>query len=113
MQVELRRFAGGARGRPGRAAGRRGHTDTMEEHVVAWASRPFDLDRAATFRPVLFTSSEVRSELLLAVHHSFSDGWSTTVLVRDLGELYRAALTGTAPDLPELTADYVDFAEWE
>ncbi|WP_344040830.1 non-ribosomal peptide synthetase/type I polyketide synthase [Saccharothrix xinjiangensis] len=85
----------------------------LDGAVLAAADEAPDLTRAGTFRATLFTASDRRSELLLAVHHSFSDGWSTTVLVRDLAELYRAEVAGRAPDLPDLTATYVDFTEWE
>jgi amino acid adenylation domain-containing protein len=87
--------------------------DEVTDAAHDWSARPYDLDAESTFRPVLFTVAADRAELLLAVHHSFSDGWSMTVLIRDLGELYRAALTGAEPVLPELTADYVDFTRWE
>ncbi|MFD7660846.1 AMP-binding protein, partial [Actinosynnema sp. NPDC059797] len=69
-----------------------------------------DLAGTGTFRATLFTVSDRRSELLLAVHHSFGDGWSMTVLLRDLAELYRAEVACRAPDLPGLTATYVDFS---
>jgi acyl carrier protein len=85
----------------------------LDAAVLDWATRPFDLDGEAGVRAVLFTVSAEVAELLVAVHHSLSDGWSTTVLIRDLGELYRAALTGGEPELPALTADYLDFAHWE
>ncbi|HEY0699892.1 MAG TPA: condensation domain-containing protein, partial [Micromonospora sp.] len=35
------------------------------------------------------------------------------ILVRDLGALYRAALTGEPDGLPTLTADFVDISRWE
>ncbi|MGK3208856.1 non-ribosomal peptide synthetase [Amycolatopsis sp. MEPSY49] len=38
--------------------------------------------------------------LLITVHHVVFDGWSRTLLLRELGLLYAAQLSGTAPDLP-------------
>ncbi len=85
----------------------------LEALVMAAASDAADITEAATFRAALFTIAERRAELLLTVHHAVSDGWSMGILIRDLGELYRAEVTGEAPQLSELTASYIDFAEWE
>ncbi|GAA3034674.1 type I polyketide synthase [Actinokineospora globicatena] len=79
----------------------------LDDAVLEWAGRPFDLDAEAAFRPVLFTIAPDRSELLWSMHHSFSDGWSLGVMISDLGALYR----GEA--LPELATDYLDFTNWE
>jgi natural product biosynthesis luciferase-like monooxygenase protein/amino acid adenylation domain-containing protein len=87
--------------------------DELDTAVLDRAVRPFDLDHEPAFRPVLFTVAPERAELLLAMHHGVSDGWSMDVLVRDLGELYRAAMTGAEPDLPDLPADYLGFTRWE
>ncbi|HEX6355808.1 condensation domain-containing protein [Actinophytocola sp.] len=87
--------------------------EDLEDALLDWSARPFDLDNESGFRPVLFTVTPTHAELLLAIHHAFSDGWSMGVLIRDLGELYRAEVTGTVPDLPPLPADYVEFTRWE
>ncbi|SES42437.1 hybrid non-ribosomal peptide synthetase/type I polyketide synthase [Actinokineospora terrae] len=86
---------------------------TLDDAVAEWAARGFDLDAEPAFRPVLFTVSPTVGELLLAMHHSFSDGWSMAVLIRDLGELYRGLVVGTSPVLREVTTDYLDFTLWE
>jgi hypothetical protein len=87
--------------------------DGLTDAVLDWSCRPFRLDHEPGFRAVLFTVASDRAELLLAMHHSQSDGWSMTVLITDLGELYRAARTATEPDLPDLPADYLEFVHWE
>ncbi|WP_410590416.1 non-ribosomal peptide synthetase [Amycolatopsis sp. lyj-23] len=38
--------------------------------------------------------------LLITVHHLVFDGWSRTLLLRELGALYTAEVTGAAADLP-------------
>ena len=85
----------------------------LDATVRTWAGRPFDLDAEPAFRVVLFSVAPDRAEFVLAMHHGLGDGWSMTVLVRDLAELYRAMATGTEPDLPALDADYLDFTRWE
>ncbi len=64
------------------------------ERVLAdQAGRPFDLVRGPLLRAALMRTAEDEHLLLLAVHHIVIDGWSLTVLVRDLFGLY-AVMTG-------------------
>ena len=91
--------------------------DSLDDLIRRAASRPFVLDTELGFRATLVRwtggDAEDRWELVLVMHHGISDGWSFSVLLRDLGELYRAAITGDNAGLPELTADYVDFVSQE
>jgi condensation enzyme len=52
------------------------------------------------------------SALLLTVHHSASDAWSTQVILRDLGAFYTARRTGTAAELPPVR-QYREYAAWQ
>ena len=47
------------------------------------------------------------------MHHIVCDGWSNGILVREIGELYRAAVEGDAPRLPDLSIQFADFANWQ
>lgn len=94
--------------------------ERLDRAIEEWASIPFPLRREPAFRAVLFrpgTDAEGpephRHELVLALHHGIIDGVAAQVLVRDLGELYRAAVTGRPADLPPLSADYLDFSREE
>ena len=51
--------------------------------------------------------------LLITVHHIVSDGWSVGVMVREVAELYAAALEGRTANLPALPIQYADFAVWQ
>ncbi|MDU7470914.1 MAG: amino acid adenylation domain-containing protein, partial [Serratia marcescens] len=42
-----------------------------------------------------------------------SDGWSTGILLRELGALYGALRRGDADPLPPLTLQYPDYAAWQ
>jgi len=92
--------------------------DQLDATIQAWVDKPFALEAEPSFRALLARVGGAapdphRHELALAMHHGIIDGWSTEVLVRDLGALYTAAVTGQPADLPTLTADYLDFCEWE
>ena len=65
--------------------------------------RPYDHD---LFRARLISLGEGRHLLLVDIHHLVSDGWSISVLYRELSELYNAAAAGRAPWLPTLPRTY-------
>jgi amino acid adenylation domain-containing protein len=75
--------------------------------------RGFDLERGPLFRGLLVRLAGERHRFLLTFHHVISDGWSIGVLVRELGELYAAAVEGRPSLLPELPVQYADFAHWQ
>jgi iturin family lipopeptide synthetase A len=85
----------------------------LDALVLAAADDAVDITAAGSFRATLFTIADHRADLLLTVHHTVSDGWSLGILIRDLGELYRAEVTGETAKLPELSTTYIDYTDWE
>ena len=77
------------------------------------ARRPFDLRRAPLLRVQLVRIAEREHEFLFAMHHIAGDGWSTALLVREVGALYPAYLSGRQSPLAELPIQYADFAVWQ
>ena len=75
--------------------------------------RPFDLTAAPPLRVLLARLGPEEHALIVTVHHIACDGWSVGVLAGELSELYRAAVAGRAPALPDLPVQYGDFAEWQ
>ena len=73
----------------------------------------FDLATGPLLRVHLVRMAANEHVLLLTVHHIVSDGWSTGVLLHELGVLYRAFVQGQASPLPELALQYADFAHWQ
>ncbi|NTX35800.1 amino acid adenylation domain-containing protein, partial [Myxococcus sp. CA033] len=88
---------------------------SFEERSLALeeSARPFDLTSDSLFRLCLVQLEEHAHLLLFTVHHIVSDGWSTGVLVRELGALYAAHLSGVPASLPPLLVQYADFAAWQ
>jgi len=81
---------------------------------VAWeGSQPFDLTRGPLFRARLIRVAADDHVLLLTMHHIVSDGWSMSVLYRELSTLYWAFLNGEASPLADLPIQYADFALWQ
>ena len=51
--------------------------------------------------------------MLLCMHHIVSDGWSMSVLFKELAVLFEAFSAGKASPLAELPIQYADFAIWQ
>jgi len=77
------------------------------------AGRPFDLSRGPLLRCELLRLAERDHALVVNMHHIVSDEWSEGVLVRELTALYEAYSRGAESPLPELEAQYADFAIWQ
>ena len=73
----------------------------------------FDLDSGRLARGRLVVLGAGDHVLLLTVHHAVFDGWSRTVLLRELGVLYAAALHAEEAKLEPLTWQYADYAGWQ
>ncbi|MEU4895147.1 amino acid adenylation domain-containing protein [Streptomyces sp. NPDC044780] len=77
------------------------------ERAAADAREPFDLGDGPLVRAALTRLSEDEHLLAICTHHIVFDGWSVSVLIRDL----HAAYTGE-PQKP-LPIQYADYAAWQ
>ena len=75
--------------------------------------KPFDLTRGPLLRTVLLQVSRDQYILVLAMHHIITDGWSISILFRELAHCYEAYASGREPQLPELPIQYVEYAQWQ
>ncbi|WP_079154416.1 non-ribosomal peptide synthetase [Streptomyces subrutilus] len=87
--------------------------DRAEELIAERAAEPFDLTAGPLLRAEAFRLADDRTVLLFVVHHIIWDGWSAEVFDRELAEFYHASAEHRAPDLPELTTQYADWAREE
>lgn len=79
---------------------------------------PFDLTRDTLCRLRLLRDDSGRDGqcsrvLLLTLHHSISDGWSTEIFLRELESLYRAFDRDEDSSLQPLPVQYADYAAWQ
>jgi amino acid adenylation domain-containing protein len=82
----------------------------------AEARRPFDLRQGRPLRAVLWRQGPREHRLSLTLHHIVSDGWSTSILTRELAALYAAGAArraGAPPPLAALPIQYADYAVWQ
>ncbi|HEY0607350.1 MAG TPA: amino acid adenylation domain-containing protein, partial [Herpetosiphonaceae bacterium] len=83
------------------------------ELARAEAQQPFDLQRGPLLRAALLRLAPDEHRLLLTLHHIAADGWSTSILIRELSAAYTAYHSGAAPALPGLPIQYADYAVWQ
>ncbi|MFD6126207.1 condensation domain-containing protein, partial [Streptomyces hydrogenans] len=77
-----------------------------ERIVDEAAAVPFDLEDGPLFRSLLVRLADDDHVLLLLVHHSVSDGWSSEVLLGEVLRSYAARVSGAPDPLPELAVQY-------
>jgi hypothetical protein len=77
------------------------------------ATTPFDLVTGPLIRGRLLRLADDEHVLLITQHHIVSDGWSITVLVREISALYAAFSQGLPDPLPPLAIQYADYTVWQ
>lgn len=85
----------------------------LDDLISEVCETPFDLAHGPLFRGHLVRLSARRHILLLAGHHMVLDGASVGILLHELGTLYRAEMTGEAPDLTAAPVQFRDYVEWQ
>ena len=83
------------------------------ERLGQEARAPFDLERGPVLRAQLLRLGEFEHWLLITVHHIAFDGWSGSVLQRELAAAYNALAGGHALQWPALSIQYADHALWQ
>ena len=86
---------------------------TLADYIETESQHVFDLERAPLARVTLLRTSEAEFAAVLTLHHLVADAWSMGVLIQELGQFYRAHLSGEPCPLADLTVHYGDFAEWQ
>jgi amino acid adenylation domain-containing protein len=80
-------------------------TNILEREV----RQPFDLEHGPLFRSQIIKLSDREYRVIITAHHIVCDGWSWSVLMSDLGQLYSAVQQGIKPEL-ELADNFSEYA---
>src|SRR5215471_244933 len=81
--------------------------------MLAEAARPFDIECGPLLRCSIFPVTDGTRRILLTAHHLVCDGWSLQIMLRELGESYRAVRQGTHAGHDPLQVQYSDYAAWQ
>ena len=87
--------------------------ERLQDKIVAIVSEPFDLSNDYLLRAHLIRCGEADHVLVLVIHHIASDGWSNSILIKDLVHFFQAASAREEPTLPPLPIQYADYAIWQ
>ena len=85
----------------------------LSAYIAGLVNKPFDLSADYMLRAALITLSADDHILAVTMHHIASDGWSRSILVREVAELYKGYAGNAATDLPLLNIQYADYAIWQ
>jgi amino acid adenylation domain-containing protein len=83
------------------------------EIIKREAQRPFDLQRGPVIRALLVRLGEQEHLLAVTIHHIASDGWSKSILIKEVVSFYQAYESGTDAALEPLPVQYADYAVWQ
>ncbi len=83
------------------------------ELVNADANEAFDLTHPPLLRATFIKMTESRHIFVLTIHHIIGDGWSGTVLYKEITALYDAYRNGRDNPLKPLRIQYKDFTMWQ
>ncbi|MFN6461434.1 MAG: non-ribosomal peptide synthetase [Nostoc sp. DedVER02] len=87
-------------------------TQEAQRLAIELAQQPFDLSAQSLLRAKILKINEKNYQLLVTLHHIIADGWSISILIKELAALYEAFSTGKSP-LAELPIQYRDFVNWQ
>ncbi|PSF37563.1 hypothetical protein C7H19_10385 [Aphanothece hegewaldii CCALA 016] len=79
------------------------------------AQKPFDLEDLdlPLWRFRLLKTAESEYILIFTFHHLIGDILSTSILIKELAEIYQSFVEQKKLSLPNLTIQYADFASWQ
>ncbi|HEY0066208.1 MAG TPA: HAD-IIIC family phosphatase, partial [Flavisolibacter sp.] len=86
--------------------------EELEQMINREATEPFDIENGISLRAKLVRTGDDEHLLLFTLHHIISDGWSRTVMYKELLHFYESSYHGTEVSLPPLRIQYKDYVGW-
>ncbi len=88
-------------------------SDAVHRRAIQDSQQCFDLEKGPLFRVTVLKCADDDHVVVLTMHHIIADGWSVSILIKEISALYEAGVEGTSPDLPLPPVQYADFARWQ
>lgn len=81
----------------------------IENELRTCADTAFNIQKEPLFKAILILTKQEEHLLIISFHHIICDGFSTSIVMKELSDLYNAKLTGVDPKLAPVVS-LVDFA---
>ncbi len=85
----------------------------LEKRITDIIQEPFNLDKAPLLKVYLIKLEDEKWVFVYVIHHIISDGWSMSVIFRELIKIYSAYLNGQVNPLTPLKIQYKDYSIWQ
>lgn len=85
----------------------------LNDKIRDLVNKPFDLKIDPMLRADLLTIKANEHILVVTIHHIASDGWSTSIMVKELVKLYEDYVNNQIPNFPLMGVQYADYAIWQ
>ncbi|HJT72865.1 MAG TPA: amino acid adenylation domain-containing protein, partial [Chitinophaga sp.] len=86
---------------------------TLRKLIATATASPFDLASGPLVRATVYQVAADKWVFYYGMHHIVSDGWSMSVLLKELLLSYNAAVSGNAVATTPLRIQYKDYAVWQ
>ncbi|MET4141838.1 amino acid adenylation domain-containing protein [Pedobacter sp. UYP1] len=90
-----------------------GGESALDDLLSELSSAPIALHTDHMLRGHLIRISDQEQVLVIILHHIAADGWSVSVLIRELVSCYQMQTTGSTAALPALPLQYGDYSIWQ
>jgi amino acid adenylation domain-containing protein/non-ribosomal peptide synthase protein (TIGR01720 family) len=87
--------------------------EKLKQLLKADFLQPFDLSKGPLLRASLYQVNNSQWIFSYTMHHIISDGWSMSIMINELLQLYNANVNGFANPLPALRIQYKDYSAWQ
>jgi amino acid adenylation domain-containing protein len=91
--------------------------DMQDQHLQTFANgearRPFDLTVGPLFKATIVKFSDTHHVLFIVIHHIITDGWSMSILFKEIGAFYSEISSSRPATMPVISIQYPDFSQWQ
>ncbi|RJG48710.1 non-ribosomal peptide synthetase/type I polyketide synthase [Motilimonas pumila] len=85
----------------------------LQAQIDQESQTEFDLSKDLMLRACLIHLCKDEYVLVMTMHHIAADGWSRSLIEKEILALYQGHSQQHAPEIPELAIQYADYAHWQ
>ncbi|MGI8636557.1 MAG: condensation domain-containing protein, partial [Segetibacter sp.] len=85
----------------------------LQQHIQQLIAAPFDLANDDVLRAHLISLSHQQNVLVITIHHIASDGWSLSIIAKELAEFYSSYKKQIEARVAPLKIQYAHYALWQ